>query len=50
MKTRRTLFEGVVHVRGIGTSIQEMSCHSPTSSRSNSSMSRESTTWDQGCT
>ena len=45
MKTQRTLSEGVVHVRGMGTSIQEMPCHSPTTSRLNSSMSRVSTTW-----
>jgi hypothetical protein len=33
-------------VRGTGISIQGMPCHSPTTSRSNPLMSRESTTWD----
>ena len=46
MKTRRTSSGDVEHVRGMGISIQEMSCHSPTTSRSSSSMSGESTTWD----
>jgi hypothetical protein len=39
MKTQRISSGGVEHVRGMGTSIQEMSCHSPTTYRSNSSMS-----------
>ena len=46
MKTRRTLSGGVDHVRGMGTSIQEMSCQSPTISRSNFSMSGVFTTCD----
>jgi hypothetical protein len=36
----------VEHVRATGTSIQEMPCHSSTTFRSNSSMSRVLTTWD----
>ena len=46
MKTRRTSSGDVERVRGTGISIQEMSFHSPTTSRLSSSMSRESTTWD----
>jgi hypothetical protein len=46
MKTRRISFECVEHVRGTGTSIQEMSYHSQTTFRSNSSMSGALTTWD----
>ena len=46
MKTWRTSSGDVEHVRGIGISIQEMPCHSPTTSRSNFSMSGVSTTWD----
>ena len=38
MKTRKTSSKDVEHVRGIGISIQEMPCHSPTTSRSSSSM------------
>ena len=33
IKIRRTSSEGVEHVRGMGISIQEMRCHSPTTSR-----------------
>ena len=46
MKTWRTSSEGVEHVRGMGTLIQEMSCHSPITSRLSSSMSGELITWD----
>ena len=46
MKTRRTSSGGVERVRGTGILIQEMPCHSPTTFGLNSSMSRESTTWD----
>jgi hypothetical protein len=46
VKTRRISSEGVDHVRGMGTSIQEMPCHSQTTFRLNSSMSRALTTWD----
>ena len=46
MKIRRTSSGDVEHVRGTGISIQEMPCHSPTTSRSNFFMSRLSTTWD----
>jgi hypothetical protein len=44
MKTRRISSEGVEHIRGTGISIQEMSCHSQTTFRSSSSMSRALTT------
>ena len=47
MKIQRTLSGDVEHVRGMGISIQEMPCHSPTTSRSRSSMSGELTTWDR---
>ena len=46
MKIRRTSSRVVERVRGKGTSIQEMPCHSPTTSRLSSSMSRELITWD----
>ena len=46
MKTRRTSSGDVERVRGMGTSIQEMPCHSPITSRLNFLMSRVSTTWD----
>ena len=46
LKTQKTSSKDVEHVRGIGISIQEMPCHSPTTSRSSSSMSGVLTTWD----
>ena len=46
MKTQRTLSEGVERVRVMGILIQEISCHSPPTSRLSSSMSRELITWD----
>ena len=46
MKIQRTSSEGVEHVRGMGISIQEMPCHSPTTFRLSSPMSGESITWD----
>ena len=46
MKTRKTSSEGVEHVRGMGILIQEMPCHSSTTSRLNSLMSGELITWD----
>ena len=47
VKIWRTSSEGVEHVKGMGTSIQEMPCHSPTTSRLNFLMSGVSTTWDR---
>ena len=47
MKIWRTLSGDVERVRGTGISIQEMPCQSPTTSRSNFSMSGVSTTWDR---
>ena len=46
MKTGKTSSGGMERVKGMRTSIQEMPCHLPTTSRSSSSMSRELTTWD----
>jgi hypothetical protein len=46
-KIQGTSSKGVEHFRGMGTSIQEMSCHSPTISRLSFSMSGVSTTWDR---
>jgi hypothetical protein len=46
MKTQRTSSEDVKHVKGMGISVQVTSCHSPTTSRLNSSMSEESIKWD----
>ena len=46
MKTWKTSSGGVEHVKGMGISIQEMPCHSPTTFRLSSLMSRESITWD----
>ena len=46
MKTWRTSSRDVEHVRGTGILIQEIPCYSPTTSRSNFSMSGVSTTWD----
>ena len=46
MKIRKILSRDVERVRGMGILIQEMPCHSPTTSRSSSSMSGELTTWD----
>jgi hypothetical protein len=40
MKIQEILSEGVDHVRGTAISIQEMSCHSPTTFRSSYLMSR----------
>ena len=47
MKTRRTSSRDVERVRGTGILIQEMPCHSPTTSRSSSLMSGELITWDR---
>jgi hypothetical protein len=44
MKTRRISSEGVEHVKDTGISIQEMPCHSQTTFRLNSLMSRALTT------
>jgi hypothetical protein len=46
MKIQRISSGDVEHVRGTGISIQEMPCHSPTTSRVSSSMSGELTIWD----
>jgi hypothetical protein len=46
MKTQEILSEGVDHVRGMAISNQEMPCHSPTTFRSSSLMSRGLITWD----
>jgi hypothetical protein len=46
MKTQENSSKDVDHVRGTAISIQEMSCHSSTTFRSNSLMSGESNTWD----
>jgi hypothetical protein len=46
MKTLEISSEGVECVRCMGISIQEMPCHSPTTFRLSSLMSRESITWD----
>jgi hypothetical protein len=46
MKTQRILSGDVECVRGMGISIQEISCHSPTTFRLSPSMSRELTIWD----
>jgi hypothetical protein len=44
-KIQRTLSGGVDHVRGTVISTSEMPCHSPTTFRLSSLMSRESITW-----
>jgi hypothetical protein len=44
-KIQRTLSGGVDHVRGTVISTLEMPCHSPTTFRLSSLMSRESITW-----
>ena len=46
MTTPNTSYGGVLHVRNMGVSMQEMPCHSPPTSSQNSLMSRELTTWD----
>jgi hypothetical protein len=46
MKTQENSSKDVDHVRGMATSIQKTSCHSPTTFRLNSLMSEELTTWD----
>jgi hypothetical protein len=46
MKTLEISSEGVEHVRGMGISIQEMPCHSPTTFRLSSLMSGELIIWD----
>jgi hypothetical protein len=45
MKTQEILSKGVDHVRGMAISIQEMPCHSLTTFRSSSLMSRRLITW-----
>jgi hypothetical protein len=46
MKTQEKSSEDVDLVRGTAILIQEMSCHSPTTFKLNSLMSRELITWD----
>ena len=46
MKTGKTSSGGMERVKGMRTSIQEMPCHSPKTSRSNFSMSGVLTIWD----
>jgi hypothetical protein len=46
MKTQRTLFKDVDHVRSMATSIQEMPCCSLTTSRSSYLIARVLITWD----